>query len=111
MDVSIHPDEQWVIGGAVSGMVLRGDWLRWGDPGVSGHELVEYFVGAEAVLSGGVNVTADVEPVLGDVVAGQAPGDLLLGLEGADAALADVVQANRRLRVIGAVRRQRAGCG
>ena len=90
--VSIHPDEQRVIGGAVSGMVLRGDWLRWGEPGVSEHELVEYFVGAEAVLSGGVNVTADVEPVLGDVVAGQASGDLLLGFEGADAALADVVR-------------------
>ena len=76
-----------MIGGAVSGMVLWGDWLRWGEPGVSEHELVEYFVGAEAVLSGGVNVTADVEPVLGGVFAGEAAGYLLLCLGGAHAAL------------------------
>jgi hypothetical protein len=67
--------------------------------------------GVLTVLAGGIDVAADVEAVLGDFVAGQAAGDLLLGLEGPDAALADVVQANRRLRVIGAVRRQRAGCG
>jgi len=92
-------------------MVLWGDWLRWGEPGVSEHELVEYFVGAEAVLSGGVNVTADVEPVLGDVVAGQASGDLLLGLEGADAALADVVRSRCRLRVVRVLTSIRIGCG
>ena len=39
------------------------------------------------MLAGGVDVAADVEPVLGDVVAGEAAGDLLLGLQGADAAL------------------------
>jgi len=67
--------------------LLRGDRLGWGQPGVSGHELVQDFVGAEAVLAGGVDVAADVEPVLGDVVAGEAAGDLLLGFQGADAAL------------------------
>ena len=96
---------------AIFGLALRGDRLCRGKPGVAEHELVQDLVGAEAVLAGGVDVAADVEAVLGDVVAGQAAGDLLLGFQRADAALADVVQANRRLRVIGAVRRQRAGCG
>ena len=73
-------------------MAVRCLRLGWGQPGVSGHELVQDFVGAEAVLAGGVDVAADVEPVLGDVVAGQAPGDLLLGFQGADAALADIVR-------------------
>jgi hypothetical protein len=39
------------------------------------------------VLAGGVDVAADVEAVLGDVVAGEAPADFLLGFQGADAAL------------------------
>ena len=67
--------------------------------------------GVLAVLAGGVDVTADIEAVLGDVVAGQAAGDLLLGFQRPDAALTDVVQADRQLRMIRAVRRQRAGCG
>ena len=67
--------------------MLRGDRLGWGQPRITEHELLEDFVGAEAVLAGGVEVAADIEPVLGDVVAGQAAGDLLLGLQGADAAL------------------------
>jgi hypothetical protein len=46
-----------------------------------------------AVLAGGVDVAADVEAVLGDVVAGQAAGDLLLGFQRADAALADYATA------------------
>jgi hypothetical protein len=72
--------------------VLRGDRLgRW-QPGVSEHELVHDVVGVVAVLSGGVDVTADVEAVLGDVVAGQAAGYFLLCFQGADAALADVVR-------------------
>ena len=74
-------------GGAILIGVLRGDWLGWGEPRVSGHELVQDFVGAEAVLAGGVDVAADVEPALGDVVAGEAAGDFLLGFQGADAAL------------------------
>jgi len=47
--------------------------------------------GVEAVLARGVDVAADVEPVLGDVVAGQAAGYLLLGLRRADAPIAEVV--------------------
>jgi len=67
--------------------------------------------GVLAVLTGGVDVAADVEAVLGDVVAGQAAGDLLLGLEGADAALADVVRPSRGLLVMRVPRSIRAGCG
>jgi hypothetical protein len=59
-------------GGAVLIGVLRGDRLGWEQPGVSGHELVQDFVGAEAVLAGGIDVAADVEAVLSDVVAGEA---------------------------------------
>jgi len=80
-------------------------------PWAAGHGGAQDVHDVEAVLAGGVGVAADVEPVLGGGLAGEPSGDLLLGLEGPDAALADVVQANRRLRVIGAVRRQRAGCG
>jgi hypothetical protein len=43
--------------------------------------------GVAAVLAGGVDVAADVEAVLGDIVAGQAAGYLLLGFQGADSAL------------------------
>lgn len=54
------------------------------------HELLEDFEGAGAVFPGGVDVAADVEVVLGDVVAGQAPADLVLCFQGADSALRDV---------------------
>ena len=91
--------------------MLRGERLCRGPPGPAGHEVVQGVHGVLAVFAGGVDVAADVEAVLGGVVAGQAAGYLLLGFQGADAALADVIQANRRLRVIGVVRRQRAGCG
>ncbi len=37
--------------------------------------------GVLAVLAGGVDVAADVEAVLGDVVAGETAGDLLLCLQ------------------------------
>src|ERR1019366_5353075 len=37
------------------------------------------------------DVAADVQPVLGDVLAGEPAGDFLLGLHGAHAALGDVV--------------------
>ena len=43
---------------------------------MAGHELVQHFVGAEAVFPGGVDVAADIELVLGGVVAGQAARDL-----------------------------------
>ena len=67
--------------------------------------------GVLAVLAGGVDVTADVEPVLGDVVAGQAAGDFLLCFQGAYAALADVVRSRCRLRVVRVLRSIRIGCG
>jgi len=54
---------------------------------VAEHELFQDFEGAEAVFPGGVDVAADVKAVPGNVVAGQAAGDFLLGLEGPDAAL------------------------
>jgi len=66
----------------------RGECLCWRLPGGAEHELVEDVHGAEPVLAGGVDVAADVEAILGDVVAGEAAGDLLLGFQGADAALA-----------------------
>jgi hypothetical protein len=80
-------------------------------PGVYGEEAAQDGEYVLAVFAGGVDVAAGIQPVLGGVFAGEAPGYLLLGLVRPDAALADVIQANRRLRVIGAVRRQRAGCG
>ena len=48
------------------------------------------------------------EPVDGPPAASRAA---LLDLDRPDRPLGFVIQANRRLRVIGAVRRQRAGCG
>jgi hypothetical protein len=67
--------------------------------------------GVVAVLAGGVDVAADVEAVLGDVVAGQAAGYFLLGFQRADAALADVVRSRCRLRVMRVLRSIRIGCG
>ena len=96
---------------ALFSQVLRGCGLGCGQPRVAEHELVQDFVGTEAVLAGGVDVAADVEAVLGDVVAGQAPGDLLLGLQGADAALREVVRSRCRLRVVRVLRSIRIGCG
>jgi hypothetical protein len=78
---------------------------------VSEHELFEDFECAEAVFPGGVDVAADVEAVLGDVVAGQAAGYLLLCLQRADAALADVVRSRCRLRVVRVLRSIRIVCG
>jgi hypothetical protein len=46
------------------------------------HELLQDFEGAGAVFPGGVDVAGDVEAVLGDVVAGQAPADLVLCFQG-----------------------------
>ncbi len=43
------------------------------------------------MFAGGVDVASDVEPVLGGVLTGEAAGYLLLGFQGADAPLADVV--------------------
>ena len=51
---------------------------RWGCPGVAEHEPVQDGQDVLAVLAGGVDVAADVEPVLGGVFAGEPAGDLLL---------------------------------
>jgi hypothetical protein len=67
--------------------------------------------GVLAVLAGGVDVAAGIEAVLGDVVAGQAAGNLLLGFQWPDAALADVVRSRCRLRVMRVLRSIRIGCG
>jgi len=56
------------------------------------HELFQDLEGTEAVFTGGVDVAADFEAVLGDVVAGQAAGDFLLGIQGADVWLAEVAR-------------------
>ena len=69
---------------------LRRDRLGRGHPGMPEHELLQDFEGAGAAFPGGVDVAADVEAVLGDVVAGQVPADLLLCFQGADSALRDV---------------------
>ncbi|HTX28377.1 MAG TPA: hypothetical protein VME19_15315 [Streptosporangiaceae bacterium] len=50
-------------------------------PGMPEHELLQGFDGAGAVFPGGVDVAGDVA-VLGDVVAGQAPADLLVCFRG-----------------------------
>jgi hypothetical protein len=78
----LSPDSWW----------LREECCCGRSPGPAEHEVVQDVHGVLAVLAGGVDVASDVEPVLGDVVAGQAAGDFLLGLEGAHAALADVVR-------------------
>jgi hypothetical protein len=71
--------------------VCSGGCGEWGFPGVAGEGLVERGDDIGAVLAGGVDVAADVEPVLGDVYAGQPAGNLLLCLGGPEVALADVV--------------------
>ena len=81
-----------VMGSAGCDCRLRGECLRGRSPGPAEHEVVQDVQSILAVLAGGVDVTADVEPVLGNVVAGQAAGYLLLGFQGAHAALADVIR-------------------
>ena len=67
---------------------------------------------AEAPPGGGGQVGLD-DGEFGQSLEGApaSAGAALLDLDRADGPLGFVVQANRRLRVIGAVRRQRAGCG
>ena len=74
-----------------------------------GAEGVEF---ADAPFGGGGQVGLD-DGEVGEPVDGApaSAGAALLDLDRAQGALCFVVQANRRLRVIGAVRRQRAGCG
>lgn len=70
---------------------VRGERPCRGQPGLSGHQLAEDVAGGEAAFPCSVDVAADVEAVPGDVVAGKPAGDLLPGLERADAAPAEVV--------------------
>jgi hypothetical protein len=92
------------MGGVISRSALRRDCLGRRPPGVAEHELVQDFHRVLAVLACGVDVAADVEAVLGDVVAGQAAGDLLLGFQRADAALADYVVSRSCLLLIAIMR-------
>ena len=89
-----------VMGSAGCDCRLRGGCLRGRSPGPAEHEVVQDVHGVFAVLAGGVDVTADIKAVLGDIVAGQAAGDLLLGLQRADSALADIV-GERNAQVAG----------
>jgi hypothetical protein len=49
-------------------------------PGVAGEGVVDAGQDVGAVFADGVDVAADVEAVLGDVLAGEPSGDLLLDL-------------------------------
>jgi hypothetical protein len=80
---------------------LRGDLLLRAALGPAEHEFVQGTHGVLAVLAGGVDIAADIQPVLGDVVAGQAAGDPLLGLERADAALAAARSPSSFTNVVG----------
>src|SRR5579859_2863650 len=66
---------------------------RWDGrpPWGTGHGAAQDFYDVAAVLAGGVDIAADVQAVLGGLFAGEPTGYLLLGLDRADAALADVV--------------------
>src|SRR5450756_2543353 len=81
-----------VMGSAGCRLALRGGCLRGRSPGRAEHEGAQDVHGVLAVLAGGVDVASDVEAVLGDVVAGEAAGDFLLGFQRADAALRDIVR-------------------
>jgi hypothetical protein len=63
------------------------------------------------VVTRGAQVGTDEAVAGGGADAAPAAADLHLELHHALGLFGGVVQANRRLRVIGAVRRQRAGCG
>src|SRR3954471_19669827 len=81
----------WAAGGGCGGFPGSGRGEgRW-VPGVVGECGADSGHDACAVLADGVDVAADVQAVLGDVVAGQPSGDLLLGLGRAKVALTDVV--------------------
>ena len=92
--------------------VLSG-WLESGGyPGGAVEQVAERVEFADSPFGGGGQVGLD-EGELGQALQGASGscGAALLDLDGPDGPLGFVVQANRRLRVIGAVRRQRAGCG
>ena len=53
---------------------------QWWLPGFPGEGVADAGQDVDAVFAHGVDVAADVEAILGDDLAGQPPGDLLLGL-------------------------------
>ena len=61
-------------------------------PGAAGHRVAQGSHGIDAAFAGGVDVAPDVQPVLGDVLAGQAARDFLLCFGWPQVALADVVR-------------------
>jgi len=63
---------------------------RW-SPGITGEGVADAGQNVGLVFADGVDVAADVEAVLDDLRAGEPAGDLLLGLDRAQAAFADVV--------------------
>src|SRR5512144_3050220 len=74
-----------------AGVRCSGGCGQWWLPGVSGEGVADAGQNVDAVFAHGVDVAADVEAVLGDDLAGESPGDLLLGFGRAQAAFADVV--------------------
>src|SRR5207342_2516056 len=74
-----------------AGVRRLGGCGQWWLPGVSGEGVADAGQDVDAVFAHGVDVAADVEAVLGDDLAGEPPGDLLLGFGRAQAAFADVV--------------------
>ncbi len=60
-------------------------------PGVTGEGVADAGEDVGFVFADGVDVAADVEAVLGDLLAGEPTGDLLLGLGWAQVAFAEVV--------------------
>ena len=98
--------------GAGGDGVLSGGFEAGWHPGMTIEQVAEGVKFADAQFGGGGQVGLD-DGEIGESFNG-APGSsgaALLHLDGADCPLGFVVQANRRLHVIGAVRRQRAGCG
>src|SRR5260370_11987854 len=95
----------WRLGG------WSGSGGAWRLPGPAGEQAAQHLERPVSVLAGGVDVAADVEPVLGGVFAGEPPGYFLLGFRGPYSALADVVRSRCRLRVVRVLRSIRIVCG
>ena len=72
--------------GVCSGVRRLGGRGEWWPPGVSGEGVADAGQDVDAVFAHGVDVAADVEAILGDDLAGEPPGELLLGFGRAQAA-------------------------
>src|SRR5207344_1021040 len=68
----------WVVR-VCAGVRRSGGCGEWWLPGVSGEGVADAGQDVDAVFAHGVDVAADVEAILGDDLAGESPGDLLLG--------------------------------